>query len=173
MIGYITSAQQILQELYGLGDLFPFVFGALTGSSAIAYFMNARLVTRLGVKRMIRYGLPIMTVMITGFTLAAYGFDGLPPMWLLFAFFAPTFFCFGLVCGNMNALAMQPMGHIAGAAAAAIGTGIMAISAVLGTLIGQMYDGTVLPLAVGFLALILLTVAFTAFAEKRSVSAAS
>ena len=61
-----------------------------------------------------------------------------------------AFFGIGLLFGNLNALAMQPLGHIAGTGASVVGATSMLISLVLGTWIGQSYNGTVLPLVVGF-----------------------
>ncbi len=76
------------------------------------------------------------------------------------------FFCHGMLFGNLNALAMQPMGHIAGSAAAVIGTVVTAISATVGSLIGQAYDGTVLPLALGFAGFSVLTLGFCRWADR-------
>jgi len=61
-----------------------------------------------------------------------------------------NFCCFGLLFGSFNVLAVQPLGHIAGIANSAISTLSTLISAIIGTLIGQLYDGTVLPLVLGF-----------------------
>jgi len=69
------------------------------------------------------------------------------------AYLMTSFFGIGLLFGNLNALAMQPLGHIAGTGAAIVGATSMLISLVLGTLIGQSYNGTVLPLVIGFAAL--------------------
>ena len=65
------------------------------------------------------------------------------------AYFMLTFFCVGVLFGNNNALAMQPLGHIAGIGAAMVGSLSTFITVPLGTLIGQSYNGTVLPIIVG------------------------
>jgi DHA1 family bicyclomycin/chloramphenicol resistance-like MFS transporter len=89
-------------------------------------------------------------------------------------YLATAFFCFGLVFGNFNALAMEPLGHIAGVAAAVVGTITSIMSLTLGTLIGQSYDGTVLPLVAGFALLGLGSLAVMRWAERgrRPVSGA-
>ena len=69
------------------------------------------------------------------------------------AYLIASFFGIGLLFGNLNAMAMQPLGHIAGTGAAIVGATSMLISLVLGTWIGQSYNGTVLPLVIGFAAL--------------------
>jgi DHA1 family bicyclomycin/chloramphenicol resistance-like MFS transporter len=76
-----------------------------------------------------------------------------------------SFFGIGLLFGNLNALAMQPLGHIAGTGAAIVGSTSMLISLVLGTWIGQSYNGTVLPLVLGFAVLSACAMLTTWWAE--------
>jgi DHA1 family bicyclomycin/chloramphenicol resistance-like MFS transporter len=87
------------------------------------------------------------------FAAIAATWSGHPPLWWLMAYLMTSFFGIGLLFGNLNALAMQPLGHIAGTGAAIVGATSMLISLVLGTWIGQSYNGTVLPLVIGFAAL--------------------
>ena len=166
MLGYVTSAQQILQELYGLGDLFPVAFGALAGSIGLASFANSRLVVRFGMRRLARIALLVFIGMMSVFLAASLASAGMPPLWLLFVVLVPAFFCLGMLFGNLNAMAMQPMGHIAGSAAAVIGTATTGLSATFGSLIGQSYNGTVLPLAISFFVAPVLALAFTVWAER-------
>jgi DHA1 family bicyclomycin/chloramphenicol resistance-like MFS transporter len=66
-------------------------------------------------------------------------------------YFIGMFFCFGILFSNFNTLAVQPLGHIAGMANSVISTIQTLISVVLGSFIGQAYDGTIQPLILGFL----------------------
>ena len=166
-VGYLTSAQQIFQETYGLGPLFPVAFGGLAGSLGLAGFVNSRIVLRLGMHRLVFLALGSMITLATSFTIVAYAFDGVPPLWVAFLLLSPMFFSHGMLFGNLNALAMQPMGHIAGSAAAVIGTVTTALSASVGSMIGQAYDGTVLPLAMGFTGSAVLALVFCLLAQKR------
>ena len=166
ILGYVTSAQQIFQEIYGLGELFPVAFGALAGSIGLSSFANSRLVMRFGMLRLARIALLAMITLMAGFAASAVAWHGMPPLWLVFVLLVPGFFCLGMLFGNLNALAMQPMGHIAGSAAAVIGTLTTGLSATLGPLIGQAYDGTVLPMAFGFLVLSVLSYSFTQWASR-------
>ena len=75
---------------------------------------------------------------------------GDPPLWAAMAYFMIAFFFLGLVFGNINALAMEPLGHIAGLGAAVVGSLSSLISVPLGMLVGQAYDDTLLPLVGGF-----------------------
>ncbi len=61
-----------------------------------------------------------------------------------------TFFCIGILFGNMNSLAMEPLGNVAGVGAAVVGSLGTFIATPLGMVIGQSYNGTVLPLILGF-----------------------
>ena len=83
----------------------------------------------------------------------AYALAGQPPLWALMIYLLVSFFCIGVLFGNLNALAMEPLGHIAGMGAAVVGALSTFISMLLGTLIGQSYNGTILPLVGGFMLL--------------------
>ena len=76
-------------------------------------------------------------------------FAGQPPLWLLMAYLMMSFFCTGILFGNINALAMQPLGHLAGIGAAVVGSLSTLISMLLGMVIGRSYDGTILPVVAG------------------------
>ena len=148
-LGYLSSAQQIFQEQYDLGELFPIFFALVALSIGLASFLNARLVMRFGMRSLVRWSLLIMlgmAVAALGITLLA---SGQPPLWFLMIYFMLTFFCVGILFGNNNALAMQPLGRMAGIGAAVVGSLSTFISVPLGTTIGQSYNGTVLPLLTG------------------------
>ena len=82
------------------------------------------------------------------------------------AYVACVFFCMGFLFGNLNALAMEPMGHIAGIASAIIGSTASVISICLGTFIGQLYNDTVIPMTAGFLVLGSLALVLLAIARR-------
>ena len=84
------------------------------------------------------------------FWIFSWGWTGHPPLWTFMAYLLTAFFCIGFLFGNINALAMQPLGHMAGLGAAVVGSLSTFISLLLGTLIGQSYAGTILPLLAGF-----------------------
>jgi DHA1 family bicyclomycin/chloramphenicol resistance-like MFS transporter len=96
---------------------------------------------------------------------------GLDNLFSLF-FCVMAFFCIGVLFGNLNALAMEPLGHIAGTGSAVVGAGSTIISVVLGTLIGQAIGSDVLPLLVGFLLMSLLTLGAFAWVDKKLESRA-
>ncbi len=149
-IGYLSSASQVLQQQYGLGVKFPFYFGALALCIGLASFANSRLVVRFGMRRITTIALSVMAVSSIAFTGIAFWQAGHPPLWSLMAWGMVTFGCFGMLMGNFNALAMEPLGHIAGIGAGVVTSLTTVLGVVLGTVIGQAYDGTVLPLVGGF-----------------------
>ena len=149
-LGYLTSAQQILQEQYALGSRFPYYFSLLAVAIGGASLTNARLVLRYGMRPLSQWslwGIFAVSILFTGVSAV---FSGQPPLGLLMAYLMVSFFGIGLLFGNLTTLAMQPLGAIAGTGSAIVGATSMLVSLTLGTVIGQIYDGTVLPLVGGF-----------------------
>ena len=167
-IGYLSSAQQIFQSQFGLGNYFPLYFAGLAASIGCASLLNAKLVLYFGMRLLSWRALQSMSVFSAGFFIYASTVDGTPPLWTFMAWGALTFFSIGLVFGNFNALAMESLGHIAGTASAVIGSLATAVSLMLGVFIGQSYDGTVLPLVGGFAILGLASLATMCLAERGS-----
>ncbi len=165
-IGYLSTAQQIFQEQYGLGELFPLYFALLSIALGAASLINARLVMRYGMKPLSRWALTVIGLLSTGFFVVSYLAAGHPPLWALVAYLLVVFFCEGILYGNMNALAMEPLGHIAGVGASVVGSLSLLISLAGGTLIGQAYDGTILSLVAGFGALGIAALAVMRWTES-------
>jgi MFS transporter, DHA1 family, multidrug resistance protein len=165
-VGWLTSCQQVLQELYGLGRLFPLYFASLALTFGVASLVNARLVMRLGMRRLAGSALAVMSSLSIAFFVVATASGGQPPLWSLMSYMMAVFFCIGLLFGNFNALAMEPLGHIAGVAAAVVGSVTSFLSLVLGTGLGQAYDGSVRPLVAGFAILGMASAGCMTFAER-------
>lgn len=165
-IGFLNSAQQIFQGQYGLGKLFPLYFAVLALSIGGASLVNARLVVRFGMRRLSGLALTVLSGLSLVFFAVAWSAAGNPPLWALMAYLMAAFFCIGILFGNFNALAMDPLGHIAGVAASVVGSLTTFISLLLGLAIGLAYDGTVLPLAGGFAALGIASIAVMRFVES-------
>lgn len=148
--GYLTSAQQIFQFQYGLGTLFPLIFAINALSLGMASFVNGRVVMRYGMRTLLQkalLALCTLSILLVGVVLATHG---QPPLALLMVILLPTFFCVGILFGNMNSMAMEPLGHIAGVGAAVVGSLSTLVATPLGAGIGQAYNGTLVPLALGF-----------------------
>lgn len=148
ILGFITQAQQIYVGLYGLGALFPVAFAGMAVMMAISSFLNSRVVMRVGMRRMSHFAI-LAHVVVAGALLLASAF-GQPPLWLFFGCIATIMFMFGWSSSNMNSLSMEPLGAVAGTASAVFGFSQTVGGAILGTLIGQNFDGTVRPAAAGY-----------------------
>lgn len=151
MFAFLSSAPQLFTDTYGRGDSFPLWFAGVAGFAAIASFTNARLVMSLGMRKLSTGALlaqfiaSIIALVLLTSHIVPEAFE----FYVFLSYMAVSFFMIGLVFGNINALAMEPLGHVAGFAAAIIG----AISTILAVLIavpvGYAYDGTPLPLLLG------------------------
>jgi DHA1 family bicyclomycin/chloramphenicol resistance-like MFS transporter len=171
-LAYLTLAQQILQEQYALGSWFVAYFAVLAVAIGGASLANATLVLRYGMRPLSQWALwGIFTISIV-FTVVAAVTGGRPPLALLMAYLMGSFFGIGLLFGNLTTLAMQPLGAIAGTGSAMVGATSMLLSMTLGTTIGQMYDGTVLPLVAGFAVLSLCSIVAAWWAEGAGNEAA-
>lgn len=167
LIAYLATAQQIFGELYQLGDAFPLFFAALAASLGVASIVNGRLVIRFGMTALSGIALRVSVIMSAAFLVVAFATGGHPPLWGFMAYMLVIFFCNGLLFGNFNALAMEPVGHIAGSAAAVIGSLTSLVSTAIGTPIGRAYDGTVIPLVGGLFAMTLAALLVTTLGTSR------
>jgi MFS transporter, DHA1 family, multidrug resistance protein len=162
LFAFVFSSQQIFTEIYHLGHYFPLAFAAIAIGVAVAGFLNARFVGRLGM-RVISHGALVGFVAVAGTLLIATRMQMLP-LPLFMALSGLMMFAFGLMFANFTALAMEPQGHIAGTASSLYGSITTLLGIGIGTVIGQDYDGTLLPFASGFFfcTLAALTVVFVA-----------
>jgi len=163
LFGFINSSQQIFFDVFNEPGLFTTVFAAIAGSIAVASLLNARLVERLG-SRLISHT-ALLGFIVMSATHAAVALSGHETIWTFAVLQGLTMFCFGLIAGNFGAMAMEPMGHIAGTASSAQGFISTTVGASLGFLIGQQFNGSAAPMTIGFFALGLMALAFVLIAE--------
>jgi MFS transporter, DHA1 family, multidrug resistance protein len=152
-LAYLMTSPQLFEDVYGITHNFPYYFGALAICIGSAAFVNARLVMKLGMRKLCTWALLAKAVWSGAFFVLAVMLSksglSLPlPAFMIWAGF--SFFLLGILFGNVNAIAMEPVGHIAGVGSAVVGSVSGFISLGIGTLIGQSYAGTVLPLVGGF-----------------------
>ena len=165
-ISYLGTSQQIFAEQYGQGAYFALWFALFAGGMALAMMVNAKLVMRYGMRKLSSLALKGFLALSGVFLVASLLLHGHPPLWALAAFLFVTFFFSGLLFGNFNALALEPMGRIAGMAAAISGS-LASLTAILtGGYIGQLYDGTVIPLVAGFAGLGVIAFILAEWAER-------
>ncbi|WP_425089883.1 multidrug effflux MFS transporter [Stappia sp.] len=148
LFGFIASAQQIFVETFGVGAAFPAVFAVIGLAMSAASFVNASLVERIGLRPLSHWAL----VAFVAISLV----QAVTAIWIaenLYAFtamLALTLFIFGFIGPSFNAIAMEPLGDIAGTGSSVLGFVTTLAGAICGFFVGQNYDGTVVPLALGF-----------------------
>jgi MFS transporter, DHA1 family, multidrug resistance protein len=164
LFGFINSAQQIFVDTFGAPRLFTAVFAGIALFMAVASLLNSRVVGRVGTRAVSHTALlGFLFVAVIHVAIVASGHESLASFALLQA---GAMFCFGLVASNFGALAMEPLGHVAGTASSVQGFVTTAGGALLGFLVGQHYDGTTLPLEIGLLGYGVLALGLVLFAER-------
>lgn len=164
LFAFIGSSEQVFREIFDKEDTFAYWFAGVALALACANFLNSRLVEQIGMRR-------LSQIAIIGFTslsgLLVLLAINLPPSLVWFyPLFALTFACFGLIGANFSALAMEPLGKIAGTASAAYGFATTTLSSLIGLTIGAFYNGTTVPLMLGFVCLGLACLIIVAITER-------
>jgi DHA1 family bicyclomycin/chloramphenicol resistance-like MFS transporter len=150
-LAYISASQTIFVGYYGADEYFPYIFATLAFSIGLASYFNGKMVMRFGMHALVKHALRgAITFAFVLFTLLL-AYDGLPPMLLTIAVLFVGFFFVGILFGNMNAMAMEPLGHIAGLGAAIIGSLSSAISVPVAVFIDSFLEGDLYPIAIGFM----------------------
>lgn len=146
---YLSASQQIFHDQYGLKDEFPLIFAGLSIAIGSATFLNGTLVLRYGMQRIINTAILVYFFISLLYIILFYNASN-PDISVLLAFFGMQFFAIGFLFGNLRAMAMEPIGHIAGIGAAITGfiSTIMAVP--ISIYIGTFIDETALPLFIGF-----------------------
>ena len=166
LFGFINSAQQIYVGIYGLGVWFPVAFAGVAAFMALSSFVNARLVGRFGMRRL-SHGALVGFLAVNALWLAlTLAWPGHLPFPIFIVLFALSMFQFGWIGSNFNSLAMEPLGHVAGTASSVLGFMGTAGGTVIGAIIGQSFNGTALPLVMGFFSLSIIGLIFVLIAER-------
>ncbi|MDI4663788.1 multidrug effflux MFS transporter [Xanthobacter autotrophicus] len=167
LMAYVGSASQVFQtDIYQLGNLFPVAFAAVAGIMAVASFTNASLVRRVGMRRLSHGGICGFIAVGAMMVAASIAFGGKPPLLLFCGLVGAAQFLFALTVPNFNSMAMEPLGAVAGTASSFIGGFTTLMASMLAFFVGHAFDGTVLPLSLGYLVLSAIALAFVLWAEK-------
>jgi len=146
---YLSTSQQIFQEQYQLGELFPYIFASTALSVGLATFSNSRLVIRFGSFNIAFYA-TIAYAIISILYVVLFHTGHNPSIHVLVTFFLVQFFAVGFLFGNLRSLAMEPLGHIAGIGAAINGFVSTIMAVPIANYIGGFVKTSVLPLFIGF-----------------------
>ena len=147
--GFLMSSPQVFAKNYGVTDKFPLYFTILALCCGLATVVNAKLVLRLGMRRLCKFALLLKCATSFGLLILLIN-SATIPLNLFVVWACLVFFVHGFLFGNFNAMAMEPVGHLAGVGAAFVATLSSGLAVAIGTLIGQSYNGTIIPLVASF-----------------------
>ncbi len=166
---YLASSELIISEVFDRGAAFPFVFGGLAIVMGAAQLVNGVVVARVGVRRMVHAVMLVFVVWTVAMTAFAVAGGGRPPFWPFVAGFSLVLALYALMFPNLNAIALDPMGSLAGMAAAVTGFITFAVGAAFGAVLDRAMGETVTPLMAGFLAYGVLAVLLVLWAERGAL----
>ncbi len=173
LFSVLMLIQPIYAQVFDKLDTFPYWFGAVALVAAFASFLNAMLVVRFGMRRLVTLAL-VIQIMLSGTLLASSSYVTENGFAVFLLWQAYIFFQAGLTIGNLNAIAMEPMGHIAGMAASVIGATATVLAASIASPVGLMFDGTINPLMTAVLIMAIMALILMLYMrrlEKRGAAA--
>lgn len=164
IMAYVGMVAQIFSEVFQRPKLMPSMFALCAIFMGMAAYLNSRIVERLGM-RLISHAALLLFIAVTGLhvLIAVLGRE---QIWTFVVFQSLTMAAFSLSVSNFGAMAMEPMGSIAGIAASLQGFISTFSGALVGILIGEQFNGTTVPLAAGALCCGVISLGFVLLAEK-------
>jgi DHA1 family bicyclomycin/chloramphenicol resistance-like MFS transporter len=148
LFAFINSVQQIVFDVFDAPRLMPLVFACIAGPMALTSYLNSRFVERLGSRAIMLAAMQLFTILSGLHLLISLAFGENLVVFIILQALAMA--CFGLMSSNLGATAMVPLGHIAGTASSVQGMITTVGGALIGFAVGQFFDGTTIPLLVGF-----------------------
>ncbi len=165
---YLSTAADLFFEAYGVAETFPLYFAALALAMGLASFINARLVHRLGTVTMARIGFICLTTVSLLMLVATFVEGGALPFVAFLSLLFLAFFAIGILFGNLNAMAMQTLGNVAGFGASLIASGSSLVATAFAVGFGSFYSANTIYLGVGFFAAGLSSLTLAEVAIRRN-----
>ncbi len=166
-LAYMSASQQIFSQQYNLEDVYPYIFSGLALGIGVATFLNGKLVMKYGMQKMAM--IPMVALLsISSIYIVLFSGESNPDSIVFIGFLALILFSIGFIFGNLNAMAMQPIGHIAGIGASIIGCVSTLVSVPIAAIIGQFINKTSLPLFIGFTVCTILSIIMMAVVNRNS-----
>ncbi len=163
---WLSTCQQIIAEQYGQGEKFAMWFGMFGMFIAASMIANGKLVKQHGMRTLSKWALMVSGAVWVIILAMCFATNGQPPFLVLIALLAVWFFSSGFIFGNYNAMAMEPMGRIAGMAAAVSGSLSSLVALVFATIAGRFYDGSLTPIAIAVVLFSAFTMFWSEWAER-------
>lgn len=146
---FLSASQHIFEVQYNLVEEFPYIFAGMAIAVGSSTFLNGTLVVRLGMRRLAFIALILFCCVSITYSFLFWSTAN-PSLWTLVVFMALQFFTLGFLFGNLRAIAMEPIGHIAGIGSAITGFLSTLMAVPMATYIGGFVKNTALPLFIGF-----------------------
>ena len=169
---YLATSELFIGEIFGMAAWFPVIFGGSAMLMGVGMLLNPRMLDRFGLRQWLRPVMAGYAISVLLLAVIAVASGGLPPFWLYLVGLLPMLFMQGFVSPNLSAAAMMPMGHVAGTAAAVMGSISTLGGAAIGAGIDRVYDGTIAPFALAGAGLGLLGYVGYRWADRVWVRAA-
>lgn len=167
LFGFINSVQQVFTDIFHAPTIFPLIFACVALGMAASSLLNARIVERLGARYVSHRALiGYVTFATLHHIVARTGYESIATFAVLQG---GMLFCFGMVAGNFASIAMEPLGRVAGIGSSVYGSITMAVGSALGFLIGQQFNGTAVPLTLGYMICGLLALCCVAVTERGTL----
>ncbi len=146
----IIMVQPVYDVIFDRSESFPFWFGAVALVSGSASLLNAAVVVRIGMRRIVTWSMGAQIGFSAIVMISSFADLSLTTDFAVFIIWQCTvFFMAGTTLGNLSAIAMEPMGHIAGMAASVIGGISTVFAAMIAAPVGLLFNGTLWPLSGG------------------------
>jgi DHA1 family bicyclomycin/chloramphenicol resistance-like MFS transporter len=172
-MAYLGSSEIIIDEIFGLSDWFAVIFGGVAMVMAFGMLMNGRIVGRIGLVSTLKVVMAALLVANAVAIAAAVLTEGTPSLLVYLLALTPVIVFVQMLGPNINAAFMQPLGHVAGVAAAVIAMVPMVGGALLGNVINDAYDGTITPMVIGFAVAAVITAGTLAWSHNARLSSIS
>ncbi len=163
LFAFIGASEQIFADVFDKESTFVFYFAGIAGLLAVANFCNSRVVERIGMRRISHaalFGFITLSALNIALAYMTHSF------WTFYILFTLTFACYGLIGANFSAIAMEAQGDNAGTASAAYGFATTTLAGFLGWLVARQFDGSIIPIMAGFVALGLASLTVVLITEK-------
>jgi MFS transporter, DHA1 family, multidrug resistance protein len=164
LFGFLNSSQQAFDKVFGAADFFTTGFAIVAMGIAVSNFTNARIVERFGARR-VSHAAVLLFILLGLLQLTAAYLAPTSMIWFLI-FLTGNMAMVGFIGSNFSAIAMTPFGAVAGAASSFQTFVKTLLAAGIGALIGQQFDGSVVPIALGFILCGLSALALVLWGEK-------
>ncbi|MEM1086212.1 MAG: multidrug effflux MFS transporter, partial [Pseudomonadota bacterium] len=164
LFAFVASSEQVFRDAFGMERTFTLWFAGVAACLAAANFTNSRIVERIGMRR-ISHTVMLLFIGLSALSVVLMSVFG-ENIWIFYPLFCLTFACFGMMGSNFSALALEPLGKIAGTASAAYGFATSTVASGFGYLVASQFNGSVIPVMIGFIGLGLLSLVLILWTEK-------